>query len=569
MTSLAERTRLSRALNELDMRIHSKLSFDEVMQSTLEGFIATLRAEAGDIKLFDGERWSVSYVVGFAPEVVGQELRIPEAPVAAKAATLAEPVTIEDYLAEPPSFYVGFPATHHLRACLAVPLIIGQQVTGCLFAWMRSGPRAFTEAEVDFGRRVATSVALAIENTRLFAAEQEARKRAEAAEQNLARELALTRVLLRASDELLSAADPDELLRCLANVVLDATGLTRVFINLVDLRERVLIPKVATGGLVAPTGERIPFERLSETARRAIVAGKPTVLDYECPDTPQADRAIARANNARVVLFVPLVHRGVVIGHISIDEPGERYEFSDEQIQIVGSIAAEAAIALRSTQQATEQAVELVERQLRSMAYGLHDGPAQTLSAASAMLEATQRTDDLDVIRAQTAAACGLVEHASFEMREIMRDLRPVELEGERFTAQIRQYAEAVEERWGTPVRVDVVGIEAPIAHHVQVSLFRVVQEALSNARKHANARSIAIGVRFHPSYVECTVRDDGEGFDTAHIKDVDATEHWGLASMRDRMLMIGADFVIESTLGEGTVVRVRAPLEPHRSSGR
>lgn len=348
MADFRERTRLSRALNELDLRIHSRLSTDEVMQSTLDGFVAALGADAGDIKLFSDDEWVVRYVCGFGPDVIGLRLSIPDAPVASRVRRLREPVVIADYHAEPAGTYVGFPLVQGLRSALAVPLIIRQDVVGCLFAWMREDPRAFSAGEVDFARRVAASVALGLENARLFEAERAARQLAEAAERRLGRELERNRVLLRASDELLTTTDPDELIRRLAGLVLDATGIARVFVNLIDMNERVLTPKFATGGLAAPAGSEIPFDRLSETALRAIAGGQPTVLDYERPDVTDNDRAIAGANAARVVLFVPLIHRDTVVGHISLDQPGARHDFSPDQIRVVSSIAAQAAVALQN-----------------------------------------------------------------------------------------------------------------------------------------------------------------------------------------------------------------------------
>ena len=562
MPDPTELTRLNQALIELDMRIHSKLGFDEVMQSTLVGFVETLGADAGDIKLFADGIWSVRYEHGFGPEVVGLQLSTAEAPVATRVRQQGTPTVVDDYLTEPPESQVGFPMIYGLRATIAVPLIIRDEVVGCLFAWMRDAPRAFTSEEVDFARRVAASVALALENARLFAAEQEARGCAEAAEQDLERELARTRLLLRASDELLTTVDPDELLERLARIVLDATGLSRVFINLIDIRERVLIPKIATGGLVAPNGARIPFEKLSETARRAIALGKPAILDYELAGTPEADRAIAKANNARVVLFVPFVYQGVVIGHISIDEPGERHDFTAEEIRIVGSIAAQAAVALQNARLALEHAVDVLEQQLRWMAYSLHDGPVQTLSAAGAMLEQAGHSGDPDAVHAQIAAAGGMIDHGLFEMREIMRELRPAELEETSLVAKIREYVEACAARAGTPIGLRVTGQEPRISRPVQVSLFRVVQEALTNAAKHAKAHAVVVSVSFSPAYVECTVTDDGIGFDIDRAMAREATSHWGLASMRERMLMIGGDLEIRTESGKGTEVRACAPLD-------
>ena len=343
-----ESARLSRALAEIDIRIHSCLTFDEVMQGALEGFIEALNADSGDIKVIENGEWIVRYATGFAEQIVGLRLARNDAPIAELVAGTDAPVMIADLPGEMPELYRGFPRDRGLHAVMAMPLVVQGEIAGCLFAWMQESSRRFTDVELDFARRLAASVALALENSRLLAMEREARVRAEDAEARLGQELEYTRVLIMASDELTTTTDSDELLSRLATLVLEATGIDRAFINLINPRMRVLIPKIATGGLAAPHGQRIPFDELSETAQRAIAAKKTVLLDYELPDVPEADRKIARANAARLVLFVPLLYQGEVIGHLSLDQPGVRYEFTDKQIRIVTSIAAQAAVALHN-----------------------------------------------------------------------------------------------------------------------------------------------------------------------------------------------------------------------------
>ncbi len=294
-----------------------------------------------------GGEWVVGYQHGLGSNVVGVHLSVPEAPVADEAARRREPVVVSDLLAQDAIPYVGFPREHNLRAVVAVPLVVRGEVVGCLFAWMRL-PRVFTPGEPDFARRMAASVALALENSRLFEAEQNERTRAEHAEHRLRQELERTRILLKASDELSSATETNVLLERLGSILLEATGIDRVFINLIDTAQQVLIPKVASGGLVTPDGARIPFSHLSRTSLDAIIAKRTALLDYELPDVPEYDREIARSNRARLVLFVPLVHVDEVIGHITLDQPGARYEFTHEQIRIVESIARQAAVALQN-----------------------------------------------------------------------------------------------------------------------------------------------------------------------------------------------------------------------------
>jgi serine phosphatase RsbU (regulator of sigma subunit) len=350
VTSLQERTRLSRALNDIDIRIHAALGSDVILQSALDGFVDALGADVGDIKLLDGDEWVVSYEQGLGRAEVGSRLSLPEAPVAVEVARRREPVVIPDLLAQQAIPYTGFPLEHGLRSVVAFPLVVRDEIIGGLFAWMRE-PSEFSPGELDFARRMAASLALALENARLYEAERQARERAEKTEQQLMAELGTTRVLLDASDEFASTTDPEEILDRLGRIVMEATGINRVFINLIDTSRQVLTPKIAASKLVAPTGNTIAFADLTETSMGAIRAKKTALLDFENPDVPEYDRSIASANEARLVLFVPLLYLGEIIGHIAMDQPGERYDFSAKEIRIVESIAAQAVIALQNARQ--------------------------------------------------------------------------------------------------------------------------------------------------------------------------------------------------------------------------
>jgi two-component system sensor histidine kinase DegS len=216
---------------------------------------------------------------------------------------------------------------------------------------------------------------------------------------------------------------------------------------------------------------------------------------------------------------------------------------------------------LSSASVSSELAIDVLERQQRQMAFGLHDGPVQTLSAAGAMLARAGGSDHVETMRAQVAAAEGLLDCAVSEMRDIMQELSPSALAEASLTEKLQEYAKRYESLAGIPVRVDVVGAEEPLESHIQVSVFRVVQEALANVRKHANARSVTIEVEFTPDAVCCTVRDDGAGFDPDRAAALGKTSHWGIAGMRERMTLVDGHLTIASSPGEGTAVHVSVPV--------
>lgn len=171
----------------------------------------------------------------------------------------------------------------------------------------------------------------------------EQRQAQEAREEELWR----TSLLLEAASEFSNARDVDRILETLARLALSATAIERAYANLIDMHEQTLELKIATGGIVPPArGTVIPISTLSHVSQEAIRIGKATLLDFEAPEVNAADREIAASNDVRLALFVPLIHNGEVIGHITVDERGARHDFTPAEIALVQALASQAATAL-------------------------------------------------------------------------------------------------------------------------------------------------------------------------------------------------------------------------------
>jgi serine phosphatase RsbU (regulator of sigma subunit) len=130
------------------------------------------------------------------------------------------------------------------------------------------------------------------------------------------------------------------------------------------MNKRELMPKVATGGLKVLHGQTVSFDQLSQTSVKAISAKKVVVVDYELHEVPEYDKKIAQANDSRLVLFVPLLLKGEIIGHISLDEPGQRHQFLKREIEIVKGIASQAAVAIENARLHDQTEAELSRTKL-------------------------------------------------------------------------------------------------------------------------------------------------------------------------------------------------------------
>ena len=160
---LTEQARLAEALNAINRLIHSTLSLDQIMQRAIDEGARTLQVEVGTIELRTAGGWLVRYQHGLEVPEADAFLRDELAPNARRAEATREPFAIADL--RHGTADVGYVATHRLRSVLAAPLIAAEKVSGCLLFYGRT-VRRFDSAEIDFARKLAATVSLALENSR-------------------------------------------------------------------------------------------------------------------------------------------------------------------------------------------------------------------------------------------------------------------------------------------------------------------------------------------------------------------------------------------------------------------
>lgn len=191
------------------------------------------------------------------------------------------------------------------------------------------------------------------------------------------------------------------------------------------------------------------------------------------------------------------------------------------------------------------------------MAREIHDTLAQGFTGIVAQIEAAHQNPDQ--WRRFTDQAQALARENLAEARRSVQALRPEDLDG----AHLPEAISGMSERWarasGVPVGVETTGEPRPMLADVEVTLFRVAQEALNNVAKHAKASRVGLTLSYMDDVVLLDVRDDGVGFEPG------TTEGggFGLASMRQRLLRVAGSLEVESSPGEGTAVNASVPALP------
>jgi PAS domain S-box-containing protein len=206
------------------------------------------------------------------------------------------------------------------------------------------------------------------------------------------------------------------------------------------------------------------------------------------------------------------------------------------------------------------QAGELASSQERAhLARELHDSVTQALFSMTLVTRSVELLIDRDpdVAKAKLTSLRDLQREALAEMRALIFELRPGNLENDGLLPALRTHTAALQGRIGLPVVV-TSELTDRLPLEIEEVLYRIAQEALHNVVKHAAARQVELAVDRHGSDVVLRIRDDGKGFDAAAVPD----GHLGLAGMRARADKIGATYTVTSRSGEGTTVEVLVPPE-------
>jgi signal transduction histidine kinase len=306
---------------------------------------------------------------------------------------------------------------------------------------------------------------------------------------------------------------------------------------------RGALPREEVVGLRVPAGSALATV-LDEVVRRR----EPTLAAAGVPPPPPT---------ARSELTVPLIVRDQVIGFQTMLHETSGY-YTTRHAELATMFAQQAAVAIENARlyEQVQGKAALEERQ--RLARELHDSVSQALY--SILLNASTADELFGAAPEQAHGlvrdVLGLAEGGLAELRALIFELRPESLEREGLIGALEKQVAAVQARHGLRVRMQLGG-EPDLPQAGKEAVYRVAQEALHNAVKHARAHTLDLSLELGRAEVALVVADDGRGFDPRG----EFPGHLGLQSMRERAAAVGGTLEIQSAPGEGTRLSARFPL--------
>jgi signal transduction histidine kinase len=456
------------------------------------------------------------------------------------------PLRLSDVGSHPRSY--GFPPAHPpMETFLGVPLVIRGEAWGNLYLTEKEGGEPFTDEDEASAVVLANWASIAVQNARLHQTIEGRRVDLERAVRGLE---ATTEISVALGGE-------TQLPRVLELIAKRARALVEARALIILLQEdEDLEVAVAVGELNATTvGARVPMN--NSLAGEVLARGRPKRRDRGEPPSPLP----GQFETAETSLHVPLVFRGRGLGVIiAYDRLIEGPNFRQEDEVLLSAFAASGATAVHAARSVAEEslrhALEAAEQERRRWARELHDETLQGLGGLHALLTSALSTGDPARIEAAVREA---VDHAKVEiqsLRSLITELRPAALDELGLEPALESLAERTRMLQGVEVESAIAIGDGRLPPELESTIYRVVQESLTNAAKHAEASRITIRITADAGAVTVAVSDDGKGFDPAQH-----TAGFGLRGMRERLELLGGSAEIKTARERGTTVTATIPL--------
>jgi two-component system, NarL family, sensor histidine kinase DevS len=457
----------------------------------------------------------------------------------------------------------GFPAGHpRMKSFLGVPVLVRGEAYGNLYLTEKADSGAFDADDEEAIVLLASWAGIAIANARAYRGEHGRRRELEQAVRALEASTAIARAVG-------GETDLDRVLELIvkrARALVDARGV------LILLQEG---DELVVAQLAGDLGERLLGSRI---ALHSSISGDVMKQQRSERLGKVQDRlrfAMAQQIEARSGLFVPLVFRGRALGVLNAFDRSGGQEFTREDEHLLEGFAASAATAVATAQtiasEGLRRSIEASERERQRWAHELHDETLQQLASLKVLLSGARRSKDPAVVQRTLEAAIEQIDNEIAGLRRLITDLRPPTLDTFGTKAALESLVDRITGTSGLDIELEVdlaFEQERAVDRHdatTENTVYRIVQEALSNVVKHADATHVDVLVVEDERTIAITVRDDGRGFDPGAPH-----EGFGVLGMTERAELVGGGLTVEARPDEGTTVHATVPAtrrEPPKTS--
>ena len=536
-----------RRLIETGIAVTSELSLDALLQRLVEAAAQLTDARYAALGVIDPSGRALERFLTTGIDAETHE-RIGDLPhgrgILGALINDAQPLRLHDLMTDPRS--VGFPPHHPpMRTFLGVPILLRGVAYGNLYLSEKQSGEDFTSEDEELVTLLAAQAAVAIENARLY--------------ESATRWLAQLESLTEIGNALAGETELQPLLQLIGERLAPLIDAELVVIAIPVGADELRIE--AAAGPAAKELVGAMLARDTSKSGRVLERRRSERVDSTLEDV-EIDQELARRVGLRSGLFVPMIVADRPIGVIAAhNKLGPDPRFTDEDLRLTETFGARAAVAVdladRVARDALRRVVAGQELERRRLARELHDETGQALTSILLGLKHVEEAGSPESARAAAAELREQIVDTLQNVRRLAVELRPSALDDFGLAPALERLAEAFGEQSGIAVDIQTNLDSRRLTPEVETALYRIVQEALTNVAKHAEATRVSIVVTRKASSVTAVIEDDGQGFGAGG----GTGEGLGLVGMKERVGLLGGRLALESTEGAGTTVVAEVPV--------
>jgi signal transduction histidine kinase len=375
---------------------------------------------------------------------------------------------------------------------------------------------------------------------------------------------------------LASTLELNEVLTRMLRLTNDALNVGDASIFLTEEPSGDLVSQISLGTISGARGKfRVP--KGQGIAGEVALTGKPIRVDNAQTDRrhfKQIDRATGFLTQS--ILCVPLVARGKIIGVVEVfNKKSGPFTKADEAL--LCSMANYAAIGIENARlhqsviEERDRVIKAQEEASHKLQRDLHDGPTQLVASIQMSIEFCKKAleKDLSLVGPELDAMYTVAQKATNQMRTLLFELRPLELEAQGLASALEIFVEKRQKTERTTLNLNIQSdqpdnVISRLKEKYEQALFAIIQESVNNALKYAKADDIFIMAHQKNGRINVRILDNGMGFDLRSVtENYEKRGSYGMVNQRERAGLLGSQLVMKSAPGAGTEIKVDLNISP------
>jgi signal transduction histidine kinase len=304
------------------------------------------------------------------------------------------------------------------------------------------------------------------------------------------------------------------------------------------------------------------------------------ILD-DMRECPRLSRELVEKEGLAYHASVPLKSKDKVLGIMNVagDARHHGHPFTDDELDLLTAIGHQIGVAIENARlyeelrdkevlrgRLLEKVITAQEDERKRIARELHDEIGQALTSLLVGLRALEGATCLEVVRDTTDQLRAMAAQTLDSLHSLALELRPSVLDDVGLVAALKRYVKDYATNFGLDADFEAVGLEEKrLTPEVETTLYRIIQEALTNVARHAEASHVSVLLEQRKDSVIGIVEDDGRGFDVEGVLSSGQLKRLGLHGMQERASLVGGKLTVESTPGIGTTIFIEIPLDGGR----